>query len=346
MDGFDHYPTASIPEKWTAQVGAGVISAGNGRRGGQCYRATGSTVQTISKTIDAQASWVVGFGFKYGVVGGASMILLTFLDAGTPQCDLRLNTDGTVSVTRAGTSVTSGTSVTALSASVYYYIEMKVTIADSISAGSCKVRLNGVDIITVATGQDLKATANATANQVKLGPTSITGTYTNWDWDDLYVCDGTDSGVSGNACNDLLGDVAVVPIYATGAGNYTAWSPDSGSNYARVNELVADGDTSFVDTGSAGNIDSYAMQSVTGSPSTIYAVGWNVEARKTDASVYKLRRHFRAGGTDYVGSTDYSLSTTYAIYQEVLHADPATSAAWTSSNLTTPEFGVKLNSVA
>jgi hypothetical protein len=166
------------------------------------------------------------------------------------------------------------------------------------------------------------------------------------DFDDLYILDGNDSGVAGNPCNDFLGDVAVVPLYATGAGNHTQWTPDSGSNYARVNELVADGDTSYVQTGTIGNIDSYAFQALSGSPASIFAVGWNGEMRKTDVSTYKVRRVFRAGGTDYVSSVDQSLGSTYSIYQEILQSNPATGAAWAAADLGSgSEWGETLNSV-
>jgi hypothetical protein len=257
---------------------------------------------------------------------------------------LRVNPDGTLSVTRNGTNVTGGASVSALSANTYYYIEHKVTISASIAANTWKVRVNGVDWITVATGQSSKATANTTANGLILGYPGGSGNLT-MDWDDLYLLDGNDSGISGNPCNDFLGDVAVVPLYGTGAGNYTQWTPDTGANYSRVNELVADGDTSYVETGVVNNIDSYIYQTLSGSPSSIFAVLWNAEMRKTDASTYMARRHFRSGGTDYVSTIDQSLGSTYSIYQEVLQANPATSAAWVASALAGSEWGVKLNSV-
>lgn len=340
MDSFDHYNTASITEKWNNQVGVGTISAGTGRRGTQSYHAIVAT-QSIQKTFDSQASWVVGFALKFSSLSSQATVF-QLLDTAGVQVDLKINTDGTLAVTRNGTAVTGGTSTSTINASVYYYIEYKCTIASSIGAGTWKVRVNGVDYITVTTGQSSKAQTPATANSIKIGQL---GGGIIVDYDDLYVLDGNDSTVSGNPCNDFLGDIAVVPSYATGAGNNTSWTPDSGSNYARVNELVADGDSSWVETGSAGNIDSYAFQSLTGSPASVYAVGWNVEARKTDASTYKIRRYFQSGGTPYAGTTDYSLGTTYSISQEVLHANPATSAQWVYGDLSSPEFGVKLNSI-
>ncbi len=346
MDGFDHYATGSITEKWTSLVGTPSISAGYGRRGGQSLRFT-SNGQSVSKTFDAQATWTHGFAFRASTFAAGNAPLLQIKDGSSIQVDLRVSPTGTLIVTRNGSAVTGGTSINALNMSTYYYIEHQVTIASSIAAGTWTVKVNGVTWITVATGQSSKATANTTADNFTIGcPTGWGTNFGAVDYDDLYVLDGNDSGISGNPCNTFLGDVAVVPLYATGAGNNTTWTPDSGSNYARVNELVADGDSSWVETGGAGNIDSYVFQSVTGSPASIFAVGWNAESRKTDVSTFNIRRYFRdAGGNDRVGTVDYSLPATYTIVQEILHAVPGTSTAWTYSDLTAPEFGVKLQSV-
>jgi hypothetical protein len=340
-DSFDHYATASIGEKWNL-INVPTIAAGNGRRGGQSLRMT-NTNQGVTKTFDNQATWINGFAFRINALPGLPIAIFAITDAASVQVDLRLNADGTLSVTRNGTAVTSGSSTIALVSNAYYYIEHKVTISTSIAAGSWKVRINGVDAITVATGQSSRATANSTANGTKLS--GITSNVMNVDFDDLYILDGNDSGVAGNPCNDFLGDVAVVPLYAAGAGNYSQWTPDSGTNYARVNEALADGDTSYVQTPTVGNIDSYIYQTLAGSPGSIFAVLWNAEMRKTDASSYNVRRHYRKSATDYVSTIDQSLASTYLIYQEVLHADPATGAAWAAAALAGSEWGAKLQSV-
>jgi hypothetical protein len=344
-DGFDHYATASFGEKWTALTGGPVVSAGNGRRASQSFRAN-NTNQYITKTLDNQASWVIGLAFRSSLVPTAISPFIALLDAGTAQCELRLNTDGTLSITRNGTALTGGTSASAMSGNIYYYVEWMVTISASIAANTCKVNVNGTNWINVAAGQSTRNTANNSANQVRIGYQSgASGNSPNWDFDDLYVLDGNDSGVAGNPCNAFLGDVAVVPLYPSGAGNYSQWTPDSGTNYARVNEALADGDTSYVQTGVAGNIDSYIYQALAGSPGSIFAVLWNAEMRKTDVSTYNVRRIYRKSATDYLSSIDQSLASTYAIYQEVLHADPATAAAWAAAALVGSEWGAKLNSI-
>jgi hypothetical protein len=344
-DGFDHYVTASITEKWNSISNTPLISSGTGRRGGQSVRSAGGGF-TLSKTLDNQPSWVIGFAMRFTANATNPNNFLGVFDAGTLQCDVRSNPDGTLSVTRNGTALTGGTSTKSMNTNVYYFVEFKVTISTSIAANSCKVRVNGVDWITVATGQSTQATGNASANVIKIANAITTGTSLGiLDFDDLYILDGNDSGISGNPCNDFLGDVAIVPLYANAAGSYTQWTPDSGVNYARVNETLADEDNSYVSTPTVGNIDSYIYQTLTGSPANVFAVLWNAEMRKTDVSSYNVSRHYRKSSTDYFSGTDQSISSNYLIFQEVLQSDPATSAKWLASALAGSEWGARLHSI-
>ena len=132
-DSFDHYVTADLTEKWTASVvlgsgAANAISAGNGRNGTASYRSTSGNATTvgsggrIQKTIDAQSVWVVGFSFRLNTTWPVSQyIIAELLDASSAQVDLRANADGTLSITRAGTTL--GTTAFALSVDTTYYIE-------------------------------------------------------------------------------------------------------------------------------------------------------------------------------------------------------------------------------
>jgi hypothetical protein len=337
IDSFDHYVTADIDDKWTTSTSA-VISAGNGRNASKSLRLAG-TASTVTKTFgSAQASWVIGVAIKVSQLPNANGGFIRFLDAGTAQCALILNTDGTLSVVRStGTAVTGGDSVLALSTNTTYYIEWKVTIADSISAGSCKVRVNGIDWITVATGQDMKATANATANGLLIR--GLSGV-TTFDYDDLYVCDG-----QGSINNDFLGDVMVSVLYPDGAGNLTQWTPSTGANWQNADDAAPDDDTTYNSTAGAGNIDLYTLTDLATTPVSIKGVQWNAQIRKDDASAYVLNRVVRSGSTNYVGSVSIAPNTTYVNYTEVLELDPDTSAAWTYAGVNALEAGIKLVSV-
>ena len=216
MDGFDHYVTADISKKYNATQGSPSISAGNGRRS-TAGLVTMATSTGITKNFAANSAWVMGCSLKVGALPTATNWASIFVlyDAGSRQCELRVNPDGTLQVARFNVAVTGGTSVVALSIGTTYYIEWKVTIANSIAANSCKVRVDGVDVITVATGQDLQDTANTTATQVRLGNVSSSGSMGASTYiDDFYVCDQT-----GSVNNDFLGDVRVDTLFPEWRGH-------------------------------------------------------------------------------------------------------------------------------
>lgn len=338
VDGFDHYATADISKKWTS-VGAGAaIELSNGRRGGGCLNfASIASTQFITKTLSQSASWVIGLAFQYyGTFTGSAGRIVSILDAGTSQCELWVNSDGTLSVMRNGTAVTNGTSVISLSISTYYYLEFKVTIADSISAGSCKVRVNGADVITVATGQDLKNTANAYANQIRLGPTS-SAAGTPFRADDFYVCDQ-----SGSTNNDFLGDARIDTLYPTSDGNYSQFAPSTGTDHFALVDEATPNTTDYNDGSTVGNYDSYGLGNLAALVSqSVYAVQVNAAVLKDDAGAKSAATMVRSGTTDADG-TSAALGTSLSYVSQVFETNPDGSVAWTETSVNAMEAGIKV----
>jgi hypothetical protein len=337
VDGFDHYATADFTKKWLIADSVATIQTSAGRFGGGCLRATGTSVnRSVTKTFPPTATWIIGLAVKHGGNNGANPgQIITLLDAAVVQCDVRINVDGTLSVTRNGTALTNGTSVAALSVGTWYYVELKVTIANSISAGSCKVRLNGVDVITVATGQDTQNTANATANQIRIGQ-NVTNISQTWDHDDLYVCDG-----NGSVNNDFLGDVRVETLYPTGAGNSTGFTPSAGANWQCVDDTEINSDTDYAYAAASGTKDLYAFGNLTSAPTSIFGVQTCLGQRKDDAGAKLTVPVTRSAGTDYDGS-NHAVLDSYIFDHQVRELDPATAAAWTEAGVNAAEFGIKV----
>ena len=318
-DSFDHYATADITNKWNTSSATGIVGSG---RNGNCLQLDYN--QIISKTLDAQATWIVGIAFKTTSLASENLIL-SLRDAGTNQCSVRVNTDGTLSVLRGSTVL--ATSILAISINTWYYIEFKVTIAD---AGTYQVRVNGVDWIASGSG-DTQATANASANQIALYQA---GSYSSY-FDDLYVCDGT-----GASNNNFLGDVRVDALLPSGAGTTTAWTPSTGANYTCVDE-AAPNDTDYVESATANQVDTYAMGNLPYAAGSVFAVQVVDMARKTDAGARSIQTAVRSGASDYYGST-VSLGDTYVAVMKQYDTDPADSAAWTVTKVNALEAGIKL----
>lgn len=339
IDGFEDYATADITNgNWNQKTGSPTISAGNGRNGAS-FRTPNGGGEYVTKTLDPQATWIIGFAFRTNAFYANPNVMVRLLDADTDQVDLVINGDGTLSVTRAGTAVTGGTSTNALSANTWYYIEFKVTIADSIGAGTCKVNVNSVTWITVTTGQDLKATANATANGMVIG--QIGFGYTIFDFDDLYILDGVAGAVAGD--NDFLGDVRVDSLFPTGTGNADVWVTDDASadNWEHTNDAAPDTAT-YVFSTTPGDIDTYLMGNLTTTPSKVWAVQTGLVTRKMDAGSRSIAPVLRGADGDKVGTTQ-PIGDSYFNYTQVYEQNPLTSPAdWTETTVNSIEHGIKL----
>lgn len=330
VDSFDHYATADIPQKYSSSANSPSISAGNGRRSTASLRFT-SSLATLTRVIDAQATWIVGFSFRVTSLPASDTVFLTFLDAGTNQCDLRLRADGTIRATRNGTAL--ATSTNAISAGTTYYLETKLLVNNA--TGTFEVRVNGSSTNWIAiTGQDTQNTANATANTVMLS-----GVISATDMDDLYICDG-----AGSANNDFLGDVRVDCYMPSGNGNSSQLTGSDGNstdNYLLVDEASQNGDTDYVQSSTVSQKDTYAYTDMSHTPTSIFGLQINMVAKKDDSGNRSICSVTRSGGSDTDGTTQ-ALGTTYSDYRQISETDPNTAAAWTRTNLNSAEFGVKV----
>jgi hypothetical protein len=333
--GFDTYASADIGKEFTSVTGfsgatPGINSSGGRRSGGALY-APNNSASGSSALITLPGSYstfVAGFAFNASQFLADKTFAL-FKDAGTAQLELQMNSDGTIDVTRNGTVL--GTSAAAMSANTYHYIEFKATIHDT--TGSYELRLDGVNILS-ASNVDTKNTANASINSVTLGaPSQNIGSLTTWKYDDFYVLDTTGSAPN----NNFLGDVRIDSIYPSADGNYTQWTPSTGStHYTLVDETVPNG-TDYVSNGTTGNKDSYAMGDVPAlTAQTIYGVKVKAAALKDDAGSRTLKVGARSSTTDSVSSAQ-AITTSQLYYWHILETNPATSAAWTESAVNSME---------
>lgn len=329
IDSFDHYPTASVTTKWTASTGGGVtISSGNGRNGTSSARGTNIVLQ---KTLDNQATWYLGAAIRFGSFAGATDILAV-MDGTTRQVQLGVISTGELRLYRGNSQLTTiaTSSGLGLQTGVWYFIELKVVVDGT--AGQYEVRVNGAPIAALtATGANTRATTNNYANVAIGGAPG-----SNSDIDDFYVCDGT-----GSANNNFLGDRRVITLLPDGAGNYTQWTPSAGSNFQCVDEASMNSDTDYVSSSTAAQKDTYNFGAV-GIAGTVAGIQVNGAIRKDDAGSRTVRRIVRVGATDYNGANVSVLDSYAYSIAEVLQTNPATSAAWTVSDINSIEVGVEL----
>lgn len=351
IDGFDNVSdsTKMAAKGWVVTItptnagASGTVTMATGRLGtGNCLVIVTPSLGTVNGQTYVQRSlpaaytgFVCGFAFKVGTTPAANSEILTFLAGATQTVRVFLQTTNKLAVANSGGTIVA-TSATAFTTGSWYYVELKLVINGA--SGSVTIDVNGGADVTATTGN--------------FGSTGVDSLRVGWsDWvatpgnsksfsvDDLYLLD-----TSASPNNTFLGDVAVETIYPSAAGAHTQWTPDSGSNYARVNEhsgTYPDDNTSFVSTQTAGNRDSYTMDDLAILSGTVYGVQTNVYARKDNSGARTLCAVTRPVATDHDGTTQ-TLGTSYQFFTEIAETNPDTASAWLVSDINAAEVGVKL----
>ena len=342
IDGFDDYATADITAgNWNQKTAAPAITTG-GRNGGNCM--TSSSGSNVIKAFpDTQQTWIIGGAFKFTTGNVTNYNFIHLGEVAGAQigigCDvsgyLTINRSAAVAFPMAGSFTNLGTYASPISFGTWYYIEFKVTISNDIAAGSCILRVNGVDVITLAIHSDTQYTANSYASMVAIG--SAGGAGPVFICDDVYILDNT-----GSTNNDFLGDVRVDSLLPTGNGaTSNQWTASTGTNASCVDE-VAPNSTDYVSDTTAGHIDTYAMGNLATTANTIFAVQTGLVTIKTDAGNRTIAPVIvNADGTK-VGTT-VPVYDSYFNNTQVYEQNPLnTPAAWTEATVNGIEFGAKL----
>lgn len=334
MDGFDHYATADITKKWTSVDTSPAIGASSGRRSGGALLAPNAVTNgaQVLKTLPAAyATLIVGFAWKISGMSGRSVV--RFLDTAVEHISVELAVDGTLVVQRAG-SATLAISSNSISLNTWYYLEFKATIHDS--TGAFELRLNG-DVWASGSNVDTRNAGNASVNRLALGADGNMSVSATQYFDDFYVADTSGSAPQ----NDFLGDVRIDTVYPSADGNYTQFTPSTGTDHYALVDETTPSTSDYNESGTAGHKDSYTMQDVSSIPGTIFGVQVNAYAHKDDAGLRSLKIGVRSGTTDSVDAGS-ALSESALYYRHILETDPATAAAWTESGVNAAEALVEV----
>jgi hypothetical protein len=331
-DGFDWYLTADAGKRWSgagAQVTIGPQYARS--PSGQGAYLSGSNTNPLNKSFGSNyTQGCVGFAWQASSTASKTDIVLV-MDGGTEQCSIRTNSSGVITVNQGNNVRATGSTV--LSANTWYYIEFKFTIHGS--TGVAEVKLNGAAEIASTGSLDLTGTANNYWNGIRLGRNNA-GAAGQGTYDDLYLLD-TSTGSN----TDFLGPVFVAACYPSGNGNHSDWTPNGGSNMGCVSEMYEDGNGSFNQSATASDIDTFEMQNLPAAAGSVFAIAQHTVAAQDGGGARTIRQKLRIAGTDYNGAS-VNTSSTYQMFSEYRDVSPATSAAWSVSEVNGMESGYEL----
>lgn len=338
IDGFDMYNGAGVGTGvqafWSSVGSGGTIAMGTGRFSDQCLKLTdgGGVFPALRRMLAAsQASFSVGFAFKYDSVSSLGTGLMVQLMDSAPASQLSfyvVGSTGVLKVTRGQNVADLIVSSPSLIASgVWNYIELFGTVNST--TGTLELWVNGTQIGTFS--GNTQQTGNANIQGIQLQVPDISGSSSGY-FDDLYITD-TASRVGERRVETLR------PNADTATKNFT---PLTGTaNYAMVDESQVDGDTSYVQASVVGNRDLYSIAALSSTPTTIDAVQVVSFAEKTDATTRAIYNSVQSAGTDSDGSS-MNLSASYSRYNRIIANDPNGGGAWTASRVNGLLIGPKV----
>lgn len=347
VDNFTAYEFADLARYWTIFGTANPATDiqpkyGRAPGGGGLYYSSGSSTNGIYRgmPVAAAATPVLHFAIFFPSFASTNQPFFWLTDGGTPvttgniQVHLDTTSAGKLALYRGnGTTNLLATSTNAMSINTWYTIEAKITINNSTGAYEIRVDGTSVNWIPAATGQNTRGStaANNSADGFAFGGNvSLTFQLT-----DILVANTAQSAIT-----DFVGPGRLVACYVSGAGSHADWTPNFGTNAACVSEKQCDGDSSFNQSSTPNQIDSFAMEDVPVG-ATIKCVQVVHVARKDAGAARTMATFTRAGGGGEHLGTTFSLASSYTALIDMLETDLDTGSAWTAANFNAVEIGYK-----
>lgn len=326
IDGLNHYNafnTSSLYNFWTSTGHDSRSAFVTGRFSGTTPRFNYCGVRrAIPNTETVTAGVAIQFTLQYGTTNAN---FVGVLDSGmAQQCGIKVHNDGSIGIYRGGATLLATSLPGLVREGGWHYVEVEMVVHDS--SGRVTAFLDGQQVVEFL--GDTKQTANSGASFVHFGGQN----FGICAFDDIYVTDGS----------SRLGEMRVDILYPDSDDGANNWTPSSGSSgYAMIDEVVANGDTDYVQGPSVGFIDFYGLQDLAGTPANILAVAPMSSSRKTDAGAREICHKIRSNG-NVEDAANIVLTSTYAYYQDIFELDPDGNVPWTYSAVNALEIGLEV----
>jgi hypothetical protein len=303
----------------------------NGSLGGGNYRHSlnGAGGNVSLKSTDSQINlgtvngrWV-NFWMRRAVAAPTSLCFVEFYrNRTTVEFSIRFETNGTITLHRGAYSGSLvATSAGTVNYAVGHWISIYLYAANT--SGVCTVKVDGTQMVTFSGDtQQTDTTYGSNWDLVRF----YEATY--WYLDDVVVTDGTEGEIT--ECYGILH----VP---RAAGDSTAWTPESGSNWENVWSPV---DTdSYVDAAAASLDDLYHLTN----PAYITSVKFvNVLALTSSQKDQTVKVLLKSGSTTGASSTALpGGDNDFAFVNTFWTTNPATSNPFTEDEIRSLQIGLR-----
>lgn len=345
-EGFDHYGTT--PNGGRDAMLAGVwaaFAAGNGtlpaitneraRTGSYSLKFVHNTLATAGTTARrvfdgdgcAYAVWFEALPATSGQHG------LRIHDAdNNPLVKITVQSDGGIGI-YAGSGATTllGASDPVVTAGAWHHLEFQVVMDEVV--GSVEVRVDG-DLAILVEDEDLGAVPQG---QIVFGSFGTGGGSLNWFLDDVVPWT-----TAGTVNNGFIGAVRVNTTFCDADVSPVDWSITGAATASgAIDEVPADGDTSYITAPDVGDIVEMALPDVPDEVSEIRGVYVTMMARLSDTGTGSAQVSMVSNG-DVSEGPDNNLTATYTYWDAgVYETDPDTGNAWTPEALSNARLRIE-----
>lgn len=302
-----------------------------GRFSGNCLAwTTGNQYWGPSLTIPSDSHYILGMAIQPTAVGSSQTRFFGTYTGTSTRMAVVMSSTGVLQV-KLGTT-TMYTAPQALPLSQWFYIEVEHSIASS--GGLLNVWINDVLVCTF-TGDTTGGVAGTTIDNFRPWDSLWIDYMAFCAIDDLYY-------ITSSGSTPRWTDTHVKEFSASADASNSGWTLSVGSDIYTIldNDSSSTGTPNLVATtvGSKFLVDT---ADVVAASVTIHAVAVNTRASKSDAGAKNGVNVLNISATDYLG-TDAALVASDGFVYDAFALNPATSAAWTKSDVEALKFGFKV----
>ena len=301
------------------------------------------TVRSWAATFDIGFAFWMSLG-SGGVAYSSTQPIVYIYDANSREFEIRLKTDGNVSMTMVNLGPASANSIWSsvgvnVADKAWHHIEGYLKVASD-SSGIAKLWIDGVNQVNQNSVRTLANSNNTSWQDTQwynvssnFTPLVTAKTY----FANLLFWCGSDEIVS------PIGMHRMQLSSPNSAGTNAAFTPSSGTNFESVNRAKGiEKDNRYVETINSGNTDTYQFGDISSvaAPNTILGVITTAVARNTDVGAKNFADVVVSSGTTQVG-TPTLLGTAYRPFSQFKKFDPATTTYWLQAAINSAEFGIR-----
>ena len=226
----------------------------------------------------------------------------------------------------------------------FHSIQFECVINDT--TGSVEVRIDNDVVVwdAAVTGLDTDPSGYGQTGQFILGGGFALGVGNSppWSVDDVFVIND-----AGSINNDFVGDKQAFLLLPDGDEATQDWveipAQGVGDNYLNINEVPADGDTSYIEADTVNDTSEFGLEDIDASIIDIIGVQMTQVARKLDAGAATLQGSILSSASVAAG-TDRSITENYAHWNDIIENDPNGDTPWTPTSWNLARYQIEKTS--